>query len=725
MRLHSLNLSPSVRIFALLLLCSVLLINRSGYAGDDNRLNTPSAVSVPIDSLIRKANTLCETNRYDDALIVANQALLTAKESGNDAELAAVNRLICHIYLANDLVYESLEYLYEGLKLALNRRDSVETGCYYRTISWAEEYLGHFSEAMAVNLRALEFFRSLPDADSLALADIYRIQGKIHAEMGNYQRAQRYLNWAVAIYQANADTLNSSIAYRNLAFLNLKRSDFDAAELYLKKAFRELNGKQNKRHLLRTKRIEAELMLKQHHTSEAVNLLQEILKEQQAIDDTYGALKTLYSLGTGYRMRMQFDRAVTHFSRCLNLADKIGLVNYRKECFKQLAAIHGKRGDLAGAYAFLRRYVAITDSLYNMQKISEANRLESQAEMRMQERKIRAQKELLIVKTNALKQEAIRRNFLIVVLVLALGVIVFAFREYRLKQRANLLLMEQKSEIEKQKKVLEHRTRDITDSLNYASRIQKAVLQVSMQPDEFFDDSFLIFIPKELVSGDFYWFKLIDSRQLLFAIADCTGHGAPGAFMSIIGTFGLNQTVMEYGETNPAGVLDRLNDLFNSSFEQREGAEIFDGMDIGFCNYNPETKELKYAGANIYLHIIRRTSEPPPSSIILNNSGDYTLYQVKCERQSIGYLAGRRCFTTHSIQLQSGDIIYLFTDGFTDQFGGPRGKKFKLTDFRRILCENAELPLEKQRNILLDLYSSWKGDNIQVDDVTVLGIRIS
>ena len=148
-------------------------------------------------------------------------------------------------------------------------------------------------------------------------------------------------------------------------------------------------------------------------------------------------------------------------------------------------------------------------------------------------------------------------------------------------------------------------------------------------------------------------------------------------------------------------------------------------MDIALCNYNPRTRELKFAGANIYLHILRKSSAPAPSSIILHNSSGNTLYQVKCDKQSIGYVLDRSPFTTHSVQLLEGDSLYIFTDGYTDQFGGPNGKKFRYTELRNLLCNITELPMSKQKDKLIDSFTNWKGSNIQVDDVTFLGIKIS
>jgi serine phosphatase RsbU (regulator of sigma subunit) len=313
---------------------------------------------------------------------------------------------------------------------------------------------------------------------------------------------------------------------------------------------------------------------------------------------------------------------------------------------------------------------------------------------------------------------------LYLIIALSLSLVAFAYREYKLKKLANTDLSLQKNELEAQKIIVDKRNRDITDSLNYARRIQHAILKTSLRLEDFFTESFILFIPKDIVSGDFYWAKSKNGK-ILFALADCTGHGVPGAFMSIIGTYGLNNFVTESDLNNPGEILNEMNNLFKNSFCQSEGAEIFDGMDICLCLYDPATKELNYAGANLPLHILRENSKPQPTSHIVHSNNSHTLYQLKPNKQPIGYIFEDVNYVTHGVKLMENDILYIFTDGFADQFGGLYKKKFRYQELRQLICSIVSLPLQEQRTTLEKAFRNWKGDNVQVDDVSFMGIRIS
>lgn len=331
----------------------------------------------------------------------------------------------------------------------------------------------------------------------------------------------------------------------------------------------------------------------------------------------------------------------------------------------------------------------------------------------------------IVLNQSAFDSKESNQNQLLLYLIIALslGLMTLVYREYKLKKLANTDLSLQKNEIEIQKQIVEKRNRDITDSLNYARRIQHAILKTSLRLEEFFAESFILFIPKDIVSGDFYWVKSKNDK-ILFAIADCTGHGVPGAFMSIIGTYGLNGFVNESNLTNPGEILNEMNDLFKKSFCQSEGAEIFDGMDICLCLYDPATKELNYAGANLPLHILRENSKPQPTSHIVHSNSSHTLYQLKPNKQPIGYIFEDVNYVTHEVKLMENDILYIFTDGYADQFGGVNKKKFRYQELRHQICSMVNLPLQEQRTTLENTFRNWKGDNIQVDDVSFMGIKI-
>jgi serine phosphatase RsbU (regulator of sigma subunit) len=265
---------------------------------------------------------------------------------------------------------------------------------------------------------------------------------------------------------------------------------------------------------------------------------------------------------------------------------------------------------------------------------------------------------------------------------------------------------------------LDEKNKDITASIRYAKRIQDAILP----PDEFvkthLPKTFVLFKPKDIVSGDFYWVNPVlnpDSKEptgVLFAAVDCTGHGVPGAFMSIVGHNLLDQAVSEHGITQPAEILNELNKSVSETLRQSnvEDNAVKDGMDIAICRFNRETSVLEYAGAYNPLWHIRNGS----------------LTEYKANKFPIGNLKSgeNKKFTNHSIQLEKGDTLYIFSDGFADQFGGPDGKKFKYNALKQLLLESQHLSMEEQGALLENTIEKWRGTLEQVDDILVIGTRL-
>ncbi len=254
-----------------------------------------------------------------------------------------------------------------------------------------------------------------------------------------------------------------------------------------------------------------------------------------------------------------------------------------------------------------------------------------------------------------------------------------------------------------QKEELAQKNKDITDSIQYAQRIQFAMLP----PDIPFDDTFVLFKPKDIVSGDFYWLLEQDHQEFIAAV-DCTGHGVPGAFMSIIGHNGLNKVVKEYGTMKPSEILQQLDHEISKTLHQKSETDIVkDGMDISLVNYHADKGLLEYAGAYNSLYLIR----------------DGTLTETKGNRFSIGRTVDGRVkeFTNHEFKVQKGDTIYLFSDGYADQFGGESGKKFKYKPMKELLLNIRDKSMDEQRSILDHTIEAWKGRFEQVDDILVIG----
>ncbi len=282
-------------------------------------------------------------------------------------------------------------------------------------------------------------------------------------------------------------------------------------------------------------------------------------------------------------------------------------------------------------------------------------------------------------------------------------------REDNLKRENRILeekVAERTAEVVQKSKELEEKNKDITDSIRYAKRIQNAILP----PQESFTETFILFKPKDIVSGDFYWLARTEKKQLIAAV-DCTGHGVPGAFMSIIGHNSLNKIVKEYHISEPAAILDQLNrELIQTLHQQSEEDEVKDGMDIALISIDIETRELEFSGAYNPLYHIR--------------NGE--LNEIKGDRTAIGRTSQQvQKFTNHSVKLQKGDMVYIFSDGYADQFGGPEGKKFKYSTLKKLLMDIREKPLGEQRNILDSTLEEWKGRLEQLDDILIIGCRIS
>ena len=287
------------------------------------------------------------------------------------------------------------------------------------------------------------------------------------------------------------------------------------------------------------------------------------------------------------------------------------------------------------------------------------------------------------------------------------------YREMKLRAANQLLeekVLQRTEELRKEKAVVERQNQNIKDSIDYAQRIQEAVFVPQAMIEKLLPDFFILFKPKDVVSGDFYWVNEIHGK-VIFAMADCTGHGVPGAFMSIIGYNLLNNAILTKGIFQPSLILDELSkEITNTLSANESGQKVKDGMDIAICSYDPKTRELQFAGAHNSMYHVRNGS----------------LTEYKADKQPVGKSTMHDAqfrFTNRSIVIEKGDSVYLFTDGYADSIGGPKKTKFYYPPFRQALAEGAHLQPEEQRRKLENILSDWLGEREQVDDIAVMGIR--
>lgn len=283
------------------------------------------------------------------------------------------------------------------------------------------------------------------------------------------------------------------------------------------------------------------------------------------------------------------------------------------------------------------------------------------------------------------------------------------YRSLKLEEQKNKVI-EERNLSQSQKAILAEKNKEITDSINYAKRIQQSILPSDDRIKQHFSNHFIYYQPRDIVSGDFYWFREFDSNKLLIAAADCTGHGVPGAFVSFVCNSSLNSVITEFGISNPGEILDKTSELVQAAFAQYGENDVKDGMDIALCSFTKTDTgiHLKYSGAH-------------NSACVISNGN---LIVLEATKQPIGSVEIKEKFVTQSLDLNKGDVVYLFTDGFIDQFGGPKNKKYKSKNFYFFLNKIASEKIDAQKTLLQKELDRWMGTQFQVDDILVIGIQV-
>lgn len=497
---------------------------------------------------------------------------------------------------------------------------------------------------------------------------------------------------------------------------------------------------------------------KMGNLEKAIELYDESLRLKLHASDFYGAIFSIDNLGTLCLKRGEFKKAITYYEKGLNICRK---KNLEKETFANSfqhlsrayleiknysqakmnldsmylyssklniseiklnyillkSNYHKEVGDYKTACDLKDDYIAAKDSAVS----GEVSKIVSEADAKFKTEKKQKEIELLnkdrkidalLLRDNQNKLTK-QRNIIATALGLAvlLGVLVFLlYSRNKLKQKTNEKLESFNQQITVQKNMLEEKRREIIDSITYAKRLQEAILPPKEFVTEHLVDNFILYKPKDLVAGDFYWAESVGNKFLI-AAADSTGHGVPGAMVSVVCSNALNRSLKEFGLTEPGQLLDKTRELVLDTFS-KSSSEVKDGMDISLLciEKSASTIKIKWAGANNPLWYLLPDSQ--------------TLSEKKGNKQPIGKTEKPTPFTTNEIEFVSGTTFYLFTDGYADQFGGPKGKKFKYKQLEELLFSIHHLPMAEQMQILNNRFKEWRGNLEQVDDVCIIGIRL-
>lgn len=398
-------------------------------------------------------------------------------------------------------------------------------------------------------------------------------------------------------------------------------------------------------------------------------------------------------------------KAIEHLTRAKDIFEEYHKLFYLPKVYRDLSKAY-KSSNMDSSYHYLNQFVWANDSVLTEENSNRIAELQIQYDDEQDRIQI-----LELENQQALNEAKIKRdneimNIIIFALILVGCLAVGLIFLIRLARKRN-------KEVSHQKLLVEQRSEELQDSINYAKRIQGAMIPEAEVMDDIFPDSFVFYRPKEKLSGDFYWCHEVTTNSgkkfKLFAVGDCTGHGVPGALLSILGINFLNLGAVNSNVNTPGQALDYLNQGFTQSFG-KSSTLIRDGMDLAMGAIDMETNKLHFSGAKNPIYVVQ--------------NGELTV--LKGDPHAIGYDANQETpkFSDQSVQLNPGDAIYVASDGFQDQFGGAKGKKFKLRPFKRLIVEASKLPIEEQKVLFEHTFLDWMGDEEQIDDVCVLGVRI-
>lgn len=603
---------------------------------------------------------------------------------------------------------EGLKYCEEGLRLAEKYNDTLQIAKSSDALGAFYSDMGYAEKAVEFHQKAIRIYSLKPEA-KIGLGNAYLNIARVYNSMGDYDKTIEYDLLALPLFKQKSYYPGLAILYGNLGLVFSLKLEFDSAIHYYTKSLALNNSLKDSVNIARLYFQLGYMWHKKKLESRADEYIQRSIQILLRNNSDYQLISAYAALGDTKKEQGKSDEAIEAYRKSLIYALKSGQAPDIKANYFELYQLFEKKGDIEQAYYYFKLYVRYKDTVMSEDNLNKIRLTEAKYENKNKQKEIEQLQ--LESRNKELENEKQRwlRNAFVFMLALAVVSVIILNKQNRERRKNNLLL-------ERKNKQISEQNKDITDSINYAQKIQQALLPSAEAIQNLFPQSFIFFQPRNIVSGDFYWASMQKNTSIIAAV-DCTGHGVPGAFMSMIGNTLLNQIVNERELVRPSEILFQLRDEVIKSLKQTGATgESRDGMDIALCSIKPLSKEsqnahflVEFSGANNPLIVIQQGE----------------LKEYKGDKQPIGIYSGEpKPFSQVSLELKKGDLIYLYSDGYADQFGGPQNKKFKYAQLKELLTTIAKLPMPAQHQKLKSKFDDWKANNEQVDDVLVIGIKL-
>jgi len=684
-----------------------------------------------------KVNTLIEicVSEYRsspaDAIAYGNEALALADKLDYKKGLAQAFKYIGmgHYFLGDywetiNLWQQSLSYFeaindIEGISNILNNLGAVY---------WAQ---GNDTRALEYYLMSLKAAEQTTDTIRILNAR-FNIGTLYLKEDSTHNQAKEYYLAALPLVESLGDHDAEGNAYVNLGEIYYVKGELDSALYYYERSLDAYKLSNSGNIPVAMTSIGKVYMQREEYTR-AIEIQNEAYEIAEMSDAKLKMTTSLLGLAETYVLQGDITSSISTNRKAEIIAEGIGARNELRAVYEGLAGSYAELSDYNNAFKYQTLLTDIKDSLYITDKDRKLQSMQFNHELETREGQIELlTTDKLLQIAIIQKQKFVKNTFLVGLIVVPFGLIIlfFAIRFYRQNKyvkKINVQINDQKDEIETQRDEIEaqrdevesqrdvviKQKNEIIESINYAKRIQSAMFPPESYFTELLNENFIFYKPRDIVSGDFYWIKQINQYIVLVA-ADCTGHGIPGALMSMLGLSYLNEIVQRREITQSNQILNELRKQIKFSLRQHgQPDEAKDGIDLALCVLDLRNMKMQYSGANNPLYLISDVDDVPE------------LKEIKADRMPIGYYQGKdKTFTNHDIQLEMGDTIYIFSDGFIDQKGGKDNKKFMSKKFKNLLLEIHDQPMYDQKDILDKALSDWMGTNSKMDDILVVGVRV-
>ena len=614
----------------------------------------------------------------------AIEACQYAQKANNKVLESTALRKLGNIYYLRYIYDKAVEYYLAALKVAeesgskqIVAHSLNNLGNVYARMAEVSNPKKNYSKALEYHLRALEIRKNDPENRVHSLLNI----NNAYRGLKQYPQAIRYLEEAYAEYVARKDNNGIDLTQTSLG------------EIYLEWA-------------------------KETSKTEYLNTAEKYFKER-ALGERHSSRTSsvLVYMGEIRFLQKQWEEAIHFYQKGIELAKATNQLETIKRGSFQISSTYKETGQYKEALEYYKLYRTYKDSLLSEKSNNQITELNTKYETKKKEKDIE-----LLTKDNKLQQADMSKQQLIInvfigILVLVIIVALILYNLFIIKKRLNIKLDNTNKLLLQKNELIEKQKENIVNSIDYAKTMQQVIIVQENDIQKIFPDSLIFYKPKDIVSGDFYWSHKTDDGKAIVAVIDCTGHGVPGAFMSIIANTLLNQIIRQTNITTPSEILSQLNyAVYNALHQNKERSLSDDGLDIALCCIDYKNKTLEYAGAQHPLYILTNGElKIVKADIYTIGGGNFP--SKKGDPKSIKY-------TNHTLTLEAGMRLFLFTDGYIDQFGGPEKRKFGSGNLQRLLLDNKDKSISELNQIVSKTHKEWKGTVAQTDDILFIGITI-